>query len=172
MIFCAGSCEIFEFARPIGIGLVSSAINLTKHIIIDKNIKEIVFIGTCGLYKNGKILNIYESKNATNIEISKILKYSYSPIDDISYVSRETNTVNSSNYITTNKYLAHQLFDIGLFMENMEFYSVAKVAQNFNLPFKGIFCATNFCNEYAHEDFKKNHKKAVEILNSYMKEVI
>ena len=82
MIVCAGSVESFKLAVPIGIGLVESAINLTK--ILSQNSSnlpsEIIFIGSCGLYKNGKILEIYESKIAVNDEISALLKLSYSPI--------------------------------------------------------------------------------------------
>ena len=36
MILCAGRNETFDFARPIGVGLIESAINLTKLVLEEK----------------------------------------------------------------------------------------------------------------------------------------
>ncbi|MBR0071992.1 MAG: purine-nucleoside phosphorylase [Campylobacter sp.] len=173
MIVCAGSVESFKFAESIGVGLVESAINLTK--ILSQNSSnlpsEIIFIGSCGLYKDGKILEIYESKIAVNDEISALLKLSYSPIrpEFNGDVSHETIITNSSNFITTDKKSAEIFFQKGYFLENMEFYSVVKVAEIFKIPCLGIFCATNFCDQNAHDDFIKNHAKAKEKLEIYLK---
>lgn len=170
MITCAGSVESFKFAVPIGIGLVESAINLTK-ILSQKSADEIIFIGTAGLYNDGKILEIYESKFAVNHEISALYDMSYSPIfcENFSDVSHETIITNSSNFITTDKKSAEIFFQKGYFLENMEFYSVVKVAESFKIPARGIFVATNFCNQNAHDDFIKNHAKAKEKLEIYLK---
>ena len=173
MIVCAGSVESFKFAVPIGIGLVESAINLTK--ILSQNLSnlpsEIIFIGSCGLYKNGKILEIYESKIAVNDEISALLGFSYSPIQAKfnGDVSCETKITNSSNFITTDKNLALKFFQKGYFMENMELYSVLQTAKKFKIPAYGVLCATNFCDKNAHADFLKNHKQAKEKLEIYLK---
>ncbi|QKF63917.1 purine-nucleoside phosphorylase [Campylobacter corcagiensis] len=170
MIVCAGECESFSFATPIGIGLVNAAINLTKLVLTNKP-KELVFIGTAGLYKSGKILEIYESFEARNLEISKILGFSYSPLQgqNLTNVSRETILTNSSNFITTNKELAHKFYDFGFFMENMELYSILEVGKKFEIPSYGILCATNFCDENAHADFIKNHNDAKKRLEEYVK---
>lgn len=171
MIVCAGECESFDFATPIGIGLVNSAICLTKLVLTNKP-KELVFVGTAGLYKVGKILEIYESFEARNFEISKLLGFSYTPLqgESLGSVSRETLLTNSSNFITTNKELASKFYDIGFFMENMELYSVLEVGKKFKIPSYGILCATNFCDENAHADFMKNHTLAKEKLEIYIKE--
>lgn len=171
MIICAGGSESFEFATPIGIGLVESAINLTQ--ILSKNsVKELIFIGTAGLYKDGKILEIYKSDKAANHEISELFNKSYCPIsyEINSIVSRETIRVNSSNFITTDEISAHKFANLGYFMENMEFFAVLKVANAFAIPAKGIFVTTNFCNQNAHDDFIKNHKNAKNILENYLKQ--
>lgn len=170
MLFCAGNNENFAFAKAIGIGMVQSAINLSDFISKNK-VDEIVFVGTCGLYKNGNLLEIYESKIATNHEISDILGLSYSPLD-LSKVSYETLglIVNSSNFITQNKEIAYKFAKLGYFMENMEFYGVLEVAKHHDIPAFGIFCATNFCDENAHESFIRNHAKAKEKLEIYIKE--
>ena len=133
---------------------------------------EIIFIGSAGLYKEGKIFEIYESSVATNIEISSLENKSYSPIENeiASVVPRGTCKVNSSNFITTDKNLAHELFDCGYFLENMEFFAVLKVAQKFQIPAYGIFVATNLCDENAHTDFIKNHEQAKKELEKYLKQ--
>lgn len=171
MIVCAGRNEFFSFATPIGVGLVESAMNLTK-LLLTKRVKNLLFVGTAGLYKDGEILEIYESSKAYNHEISEILGLSYSPISMVesSIVSRETMKVNSSNYITTDERTANKFSNLGYFMENMEFYSVLKVANSFSIPAFGLFCATNFCNKEAHKTFIKNHKAAKEKIELYVKE--
>lgn len=133
---------------------------------------EIIFVGSAGLYKEGKVFEIYESSIAANIEISSLENKSYSPIDSeiASVVPRGTCKVNSSNFITTDQNLAHGLFDHGYFLENMEFFAVLKVAKKFQIPAYGIFIVTNFCDENAHADFLKNHEQAKKELEKYLKQ--
>lgn len=133
---------------------------------------EIIFVGSAGLYKEGEIFEIYESSIATNIEISGLENKSYSPIESkiASVVPRGTCKVNSSNFITTDQNLAHELFARGYFLENMEFFAVLKVAQKFQIPAYGIFVATNFCDKNAHADFIKNHEQAKKELEKYLKQ--
>lgn len=172
MLFCAGNSENFKFATPIGIGLIKSAINLTKILIKNSKIDEIIFIGTAGIYdKNAKLLEIYECESCANLEISKILDKSYSPIENfISNVSHETFKVNSSNYITKDEEISKIFYKKGFLLENMEFYSVLEVAKEFNVKAKGIFITTNYCNKFAHSDFIKNHSMAKEKLIKYLKD--
>ncbi|HBD8855405.1 TPA: purine-nucleoside phosphorylase, partial [Campylobacter jejuni] len=84
-------------------------------------------------------------------------------------VSRETIKINSSNYICKNSKAAKEFSKLGFFAENMEAFSVLSVAKNLNIDAECILCATNFCNENAHEDFIKNHQKAKEKLEEYLK---
>ena len=49
MFICAGESEQFIFAKNIGIGLISSAINLTK-LCLQYLPKELIFIGSAGCY--------------------------------------------------------------------------------------------------------------------------
>ena len=133
---------------------------------------EIIFIGSAGLYKEGDFFEIYESSVAANIEISSLENKSYSPIEAeiASVVPRGTYKANSSNFITTDQNLAHELFDRGYFLENMEFFAALKVAQKFQIPAYGIFVATNFCDKNAHADFIKNHEQAKKELEKYLKQ--
>ncbi|TLD82877.1 purine-nucleoside phosphorylase [Helicobacter sp. MIT 11-5569] len=187
MIYCAGKIENFAFAKSIGVGLVESSINLTHSILYDKP-DEIIFIGTCGSYSsNQPLLEIFESHSACNIELSFLQGQSYTPLDNfLTNVSRETSTfkdsntstqalseakniVNSSNYITTDSKLAEHFVKLGIFYENMEFFSVLQVAQNFQLPAIGIFCSTNYIHKDAQKEFFANHKVAMQKLESYVK---
>jgi len=171
MIVCAGKSEQFEFAHPIGIGLIESAVNLTRICEIGKP-DHIVFVGTAGSYGEKEIFDIVESRVAANVEQSFFEGKSYTPIDNViasaEDVSRET-VINSSNYITTNKSVWKDYTAQNIHLENMEFYSVMKVAQMFGIPVAGIFIVTNYCNENAHEDFKKNHAEAMKRLTAYVK---
>ena len=174
MIISAGQNEIFPFSLPMGVGLMDMSINLTKFLCENRqNLpREIIFVGSAGLYKDGEVFEIYESSVAVNIEISSLENKSYSPIESeiASIVPRGTCKVNSSNFITTDQNLAHELFARGYFLENMEFFAVLKVAQKFQIPAYGIFVATNFCSKNAHANFIKNHEQAKKELEKYLKQ--
>jgi nucleoside phosphorylase len=161
-----------------GIGMIDTAINLTKQCI-ENPPKFILFIGSAGTYGDHKIFDIVESKTASNIENSFFNAKAYTPIDNIvstsENISGET-IVNSSNYITTDKSLSTHYISQNILLENMEFYAILKVAKKFNIPAKGIFVITNRCDENAHTDFIKNHKEAmsrlVEFLNKSSKPIV
>ena len=172
MIICAGESEQFDFALPVGIGMMDVAINLTR-LCLSQKPKFLLFVGTAGSYGEKKIFDIIESKSAANIENSFFIGGSYTPIDNMvstaEDVSRET-IVNSSNYITTDKELGKAYIAKNIHLENMEYYAVLKVAKSFDIPAAGIFIVTNYCDENAHKDFMKNHKEAMLRLTKYMKE--
>lgn len=174
MIICAGKTEQFDFAMPIGIGMMNVAINLTK-VCLDKKPDYILFVGTAGSYGEKKIFDIIESKTAANVENSFFSGGSYSPIDNVvtsvKDVSRET-LVNSSNYITTNKEIGKFYTAQNIHLENMEFFAVMKVAQYFGISAGGIFVITNYCDENAHDDFLKNQKEGMKKLDEYVKNMI
>ncbi len=173
MIVCAGGFETFSFAYPIGIGLIDSSINLTRLALLDKP-DFILFIATAGSYGKYKIFDIVQSRGASQIELSFFDNKSYTPIDNVIIseglnVSHET-LVNSSNYITTDKSYSKHFLKNGIGLENMEFFSVLKVAQEFEIPAGGIFIVTNYCDKDAHKSFKENHKKSMRLLEEYIKD--
>ncbi|MEA2110747.1 MAG: purine-nucleoside phosphorylase [Campylobacterota bacterium] len=162
MIICAGNSETFDFATPTGVGLVETAINLTRLCLFDKP-EFLLFVGSAGSYGEHQILDIVESKTASNIELSFLQNIGYTPLDNV--VSTQTKNIkdiviNSSNYISTDFDLVQKFLPLGIGLENMEFFSVLRVAQEFNIPAGGVFCVTNFCNNSAHADFLKNHEAA------------
>lgn len=185
MIYCAGKIESFSFAKSIGVGLIESAMNLTRSILYDRP-DEIVFVGTCGAYTDSiPLLEIFETQSAANIELSFLQKQSYTPLNNfltnvscetISKDSKDSTTilnqdlriVNSSNYITTDSTLAKRFLNLGITYENMEFFSILQVAKAFEIPAIGIFCVTNHTHQDAQQEFFAHHKIAMEKLESYV----
>lgn len=172
MIVCAGDIETFPFATPIGIGLINSAINLTRLCLFDKP-DYFVFIGSAGSYGEYKIFDIVESSSGANVELSFLQDKSYTPIDNVIKTQNATfkdeTIVNSSNYITTDFTLSQQFRDYGIGLENMEFFALCNVAKEFEIPMAGIFVVTNYTDKNAHQDFIKNHNEALEKLTEYLK---
>ena len=170
MFICAGESETFSFAKPMGIGMIDMSINLTK-LCTTNPPPFIFFVGTAGSYGEHNIFDIVESKTASNIENSFFNAKAYTPIDNIvstsDNVSRET-IVNSSNYITTDESLSKHYLSNNIYLENMEFFAVLKVAKAFNIPVAGTFIVTNYCNEKAHQTFLDNHTEAMKRLTKYI----
>lgn len=167
-IVSSGNKEIFPFATPIGIGLIESAINLTRLCLFDKP-DLIIFIGSAGSYGRLNIFDIFESSTSSNIEQCFLKKECFTPIDNIISLSSSRETiVNSSNYITTNELVSKAFLKLNIDAENMEFYSVLKVAKEFDIFAKGIFIVTNYCNQEAHNDYLKNINKSKEKLITYL----
>jgi len=174
MIICAGNNETFDFAQPMGVGLVETAMNLTRLCLFDKP-EFLLFVGSAGSYGDAKIFDIIESKTASNIELAFLSNDAYTPIDNVvttNTTNKKDTVVNSSNYISTNSVLAKNFLKFGVGIENMEFFSVLKIAEEFKIPAGGVFCITNFTNENAHTDFLKNHEKAKELLSTHIKKRI
>lgn len=172
MILCAGNNETFDFATPIGVGLVDSAMSLTRICLTDKP-EFILFVGSAGSYGEYNIHDIIESKTAANIELGFLDKSAYTPIDNV--ISAQTEEikdviVNSSNYITTSERAMKQFRTLGLGIENMEFFAVMRVAQVFGIPAGGVFCITNYCDVNAHRDFIANHGFAKVLLKAHLEE--
>ncbi len=165
MLVCAGNGETFTNATPMGVGLIEMSINLTRLCLFDPP-KFMLFVGSAGSYGKREIFEIVESKSASNIELSLLENNAYTPLDNIIKTSSEREPiVNSSNYITTNIQLGAKMLDLGIEIENMEFFAFMRVAQEFNIPAGGLFCVTNFCDKSAHKEFLQNSKRAKELLN-------
>jgi nucleoside phosphorylase len=171
VIVCAGNNETFDFALPIGVGLVESAMSLTRLCLMEKP-DFLLFVGSAGSYGEHTIHDVIESKTAANIELGFLDNNAYTPIDNV--ISTQTHDVkdvivNCSNYITTSQRAMKQMVQLGMGIENMEFFSVLRVAQAFGIPAGGVFCVTNYCDENAHRDFVSNHGFAKVLLRDYLK---
>ncbi len=175
MFVCAGNNETFHFATPIGVGLIESAMNLTRLSLFNKP-EFLIFVGSAGSYGKHSIFDIVESSIASNIELSFLENRAYTPLDNVieAYkedkdVSHETKEiVNCSNYISTDFELVQKYRKYNIELENMEFFSVLRISQEFSIPVLGIFVVTNYCNNNAHKDFVANHEKAKNILSEFL----
>ncbi|WP_345972688.1 purine-nucleoside phosphorylase [Sulfurimonas diazotrophicus] len=171
MIICAGNNETFDFATPMGVGLIETTMNITRLCLFDKP-EFLLFVGTAGSYGENAIFDIVESKTAANIELAFLQNKAYTPIDNVVSTNTEGTKeiiVNSSNYITTDAELAKGFLRFGIGIENMEFFAVLRVAQEFGIPAGGVFCVTNYCNQDAHADFVANHDRAKALLGEHVK---
>ncbi|MEO1959140.1 MAG: purine-nucleoside phosphorylase [Nautiliaceae bacterium] len=166
MIISAGNEEVFEFATPIGVGLIESTINLTQLCLFNKP-DFLIFIGSAGSYGKLKPFEVIESFSASNIEHCFLQKRCYTPIDNIISI-KPSILINSSNYITTDKTISKAYLSLGIDGENMEFYSVMRVAKEFGIGVIGIFVITNYCFEEAHKEYLQNIKKAKQTLTEYL----
>ena len=170
MLICAGNNEFIKGALPIGVGLIESAINLTRLCLINPP-EFLLFVGSAGSYGKLNTFDIIQSKSAANIEQSFLFKSAYTPLDNLIStaidVSHET-IINSSNYITASKEVSQKFLKLNLAAENMEFFSIMSVAREFHIPCGGVFVITNYCYEDAHKEFKQNQKKAIKILEEYL----
>jgi len=177
MIVCAGASEQFSFAKPIGIGLVDSAIALTR-LCLEEEPKHLLFVGSAGSYGRIPLLQACVSVHARHLEGTALLEKSYSPLaleinHHSPFVSRETIlkvVVNSSNYITADKMLCNHFLEVGCEVENMEFYAVLRVAEKFSIPAFGLFVVTNYCHKDAHETFLAHHGEAKNYLEVLVQE--
>lgn len=171
MIICAGNNETFDFATPTGVGLVETAMNITRLCLFDKP-EFLLFVGTAGSYGQHNVFDIVESKTAANIELAFLQNKAYTPIDNVVSANTEGTKdiiVNSSNYITTDAELAKGFLRFGVGIENMEFFAVLRIAQEFGIPAGGVFCITNYCNADAHKDFLANHDRAKALLGEHVR---
>lgn len=171
MILCAGNNETFDFALPIGVGLLESTMNLTRLCMFDKP-EFLLFVGTAGSYGMYNIFDIVESKTAANIELGFLDGCAYTPLENVVSANNDgmcNIIVNSSNYISTCQEKTKKFLSMNIGLENMEFFAVLKVAQEFKIPAGGVFCVTNYTDENAHNDFIKNHSHAKELLTQHVK---
>jgi len=171
MIICAGNNEHFSFATPMGVGLIETAMNLTRLCLFDKP-EFLLFVGSAGSYGDAKIFDIIESKTAANIELAFLNKDAYTPLENVistNTTNKQDVIVNSSNYISTNADLTKKFLNFGIGIENMEFFSVLAVAKEFDIPAGGVFCITNYTDNNAHKEFLANHNKAKELLEEHVK---
>jgi purine-nucleoside phosphorylase len=183
-LISSGNLEIFPDVRPVGIGLIESAIKLSHIISLkEKKVKGIIFIGTIGSYGNLSIGTEVYSYSAYQIESSKIEGKSYSPIQ-LKIENKKIKKylpyfrelyklpfikINSSNYITTDFQIANLLRKkYKIDGESMEFYSILKISEYYNLPTLGYFVVTNYNNKFAHKKYLKNIEMAKKKINNFL----
>ncbi|MFC3847190.1 purine-nucleoside phosphorylase [Helicobacter baculiformis] len=176
MLVCAGSLENFKEAKSIGMGLIQSAISLTRLCLLESP-TELIFVGSAGAYDPTlPLLSLYKSAQGYQIEHSFTYAQSYTPLENslsvqsalLERINLPCVKVNSSNYIHTDTAFAKQMLSAGIALENMEFFAVLSVAQMFNIPSMGVFCLTNYVGPHAHQEFLEHCQQAKTRLSAWM----
>lgn len=176
MFVCAGKIERFDFAVPIGIGLVDAAASIAR-ICETRKPEKLLFVGTAGSYGELAVGDIVKAHRAVSIEPTFFSGRAYTPLslDPIASVggnvSRETDSlvVNSPNFITTDCAVWKSMTIRRIGLENMEFYAVVKIAMRYRIEVEGVFGVTNYCDKNAHRDFSDNHRTMMAKLEAYIK---
>ncbi|WP_120944219.1 phosphorylase family protein [Helicobacter labacensis] len=176
MFVCAGSLERIGMARGVGVGLIESAITLTRLCLLERP-TELIFVGSAGSYDpNLPMLSLFKSAQGYQIEQSFVCDQSYTPLENyleahsalLDQICLPAVKVNSSNYIHTSPDFARQMQGAGIALENMEFFTLLRVAQSFKIPSVGVFCVTNYISPHAHQEFLDNHDRAKARLEAWM----
>ncbi len=166
-----------------GVGIHDSSFALHRYLGNTDKIKSIIFLGSAGAYKHSgytigdmvcsnKFLyrDLAEIRQMAKIPevvtkhvLTKIDKKTQAMIDELGFPSTITN---SMNYVTlidlTSEELVEYLFDVGV--ENMEAFSLAYVANRFNLAFTAFFYITNMVGANGSLDWSRNWREGSNIL--------
>lgn len=128
MLLCAGRNETLKGAVPIGVGLIESAINLTRMCLKNPDIKSLIFIGSAGSYSpETELLSVFESTQGYQIEESFSYLNSYTPLDNSIHIETKEKAlfervgINSSNYIHTNEMFAKKWFKRAFYWKTWSF---------------------------------------------------
>ena len=167
--------------RTIGIGLVDSAINLTRILEEYAYLKNIIFIGTAGAYKDSKLKigDLVQAKETGLFSLSQYEGDSYLPNKMIKKISCNQfsgiEAVQVASVLEINRRgekLAKVFWKTGYSAEHMELFSVARVAKKFNKNIYSVLGVSNIVNQSAHQDWLKNNKKVSLETNKKLKELL
>lgn len=166
-----------------GVGIHDSLFNLQRYLGKTDKIKSIIFLGSAGAYPHSKYTigdmvcsnkflyrDLAEIKQMCKIPdvvtkhiLTRIDKKTQSLIEELGFPNTITN---SMNYVTlidlTQEELVEYLFDVGA--ENMEAFSLAYVANRFNLPFTAFYYITNIVGANGSLDWAQNWREGSNIL--------
>ncbi|MCC5814082.1 MAG: hypothetical protein JJT78_04945 [Leptospira sp.] len=167
----------------LGVGNLESAITLIQKSQENSNLKEVIFIGSCGTYDSSILA--YPSFTAGNeyyyFEMSEFLNASYVPELLKNHVSIETGLigssiiknlnlkqadVNSPNSLTILSKADIPKFPSHIVLENMESFGLAYACKKIGLPFTSLYAVTNEVGPKGSEDWRKNYKNLALELNT------
>jgi nucleoside phosphorylase len=166
-----------------GVGIHDSLFNLQRYLARTEKIKSIIFLGSAGAYPHspfhiGDIVwshkflyrDIAEIRNMAKIP-DVVTKHVLTKQDKkteglIESLNISQTITNSMNYVTlidfTQEELIASLYDVGV--ENMEAFSLAYVANRFNLSFTALFFVTNIVGANGSLDWTRNWRDGSNIL--------
>lgn len=155
------------YFAPIGIGLVEACLGTIRAITTHKDKKDlqIIFIGSAGTVK--KEIELMSLVTASKCVLGSLLEMpgkmnkelSLKPLPGFREVSLWSSLGITSNEDEAKKIAAKFNADC----ENLELFAVASAASQFDIPVSSLNCITNYNDENAHEDWKRNYEKAAVI---------
>lgn len=165
--------------EPVGIGLVESGIRAMAILREFPSIQRVIFVGTCGAYKNSKlrVLDLCQAHEHALVGAASVLGTSYfpEPMRSSFKVEEALNTslprVRAATVleITRNTELAEKIAAQSYAeIEHMEIYAVAYAAQLQKIPCSGFFAIANTVGDSSHEEWLENRFKAEKLIQNYV----
>lgn len=142
----------FPHVKPMGIGNLEQAIQTFEYLSTHPNTKQIVFLGSCGVYpwnecKPGTIVSpnsVYTKELIASLGLGKQL-----PMERESYPLRQDPSFASGVCNAPTTITLHPLENLpdptwdSFAIENMELFGLAKVATLFQIPVTAYLVVTN-----------------------------
>jgi nucleoside phosphorylase len=158
----------YELAT-LGIGFLSASLALERILVENRDIEDIIFIGTAGAYsKTLEIGNIIEVKETALLNFGTVEQKAFVPEAYEEYhcflkFDRKIKKAYclSSLEITQDTKISKKIIDVFEtrdIVENMELYGLAKVAHENSKKFSSLLGITNYTNIDAHSDWKENNE--------------
>lgn len=158
----------FPHVLPMGIGNLEQAIQCSKYLVQNPDIKQIVYLGSCGVYPwvPFPIGDIVSPKEVHSEEISSLLGFGKQLPMNPSFHKLEADpsfppvVCNAPTTITL-----HQLDEKNhqnwknFQVENLELFGLAKVANQFQIPITAYLVITNTVEPNGSADWQKNWRE-------------
>lgn len=157
----------FPYLEVMGIGNLEAAVQLSEYLSKNRNIRHIVFFGSCGAYvwSGIKIGSFISPNRVYSKEISHALKMAKQIPETPEFYEM---TPDKSLQITTcNAPTTITLIDLknppeeswkNLEIENLELFGISKVASKFSVTVTAYLAVTNLVGPNGSNDWVKNWK--------------
>jgi nucleoside phosphorylase len=158
----------YELAT-LGIGFLSACLALERILVENKDIEDIIFVGTAGAYSKtleiGNIVEVNETGllNFGTVEQKAFVPQAYEEYPCFLKFNKKIKKAYclSSLEITQDTKISKKIIDVFAtrdIVENMEIYGLAKVANENSKRFSALLGITNYTNIDAHNDWKENNE--------------
>ncbi|WP_035983747.1 phosphorylase [Leptospira meyeri] len=157
----------FPHLEAMGIGNLEAAVQLSEYLSKNKNIRHIIFFGSCGAYEWSGISigsfispnRVYSKEISHALKISKQIPESPEYYETIQDKSLQNATCNAPTTITLIdlKQPPEESWKI-LEIENLELFGITKVAKKFSVTITAYLVVTNLVGPNGSSDWAKNWK--------------
>ena len=158
---------VFPHLQVMGIGNLEAAVNLSEYLFRNKEIRYIVFFGSCGAYEWSEIPIksvvspnlVFTKELAHALKLSKQIPESPDSYQFIPDKNFHPVRCNAPTTITlTELKIPPEDSWVNLDVENLELFGIAKVAAKFSLSVTAYLAVTNLVGPMGSADWTKNWK--------------